>query len=375
MSKNGKVKPDAVMVAGVQMTYPTGHYELGSYEGKKRVWTRLEGNATDALAKLQNASKRANGVAVAEAAGVKVVKDPKRMYLKDAAKAFVQAALDRKAIEAAEIYERTLDDFLSGCRKIYADELTHDDVTRFHGQMWGRELSDRTVYNRHMNLRAFILKLGLDVKAVAGKAPKFEKTLPEIYEPGDLKKFFRSLNTEYDKLLFDLLLTTGLREREAMHLEWIDISYPRKVLQVRSKPRYKHKIKDSEERELPLTEELIAQLRAYRASHPGVHLVFGKRGGLDDVPDSHLLRRLKVLVKNAGLNCGNCDTCVSEGECERWFLHKFRANYITTLLRNEMDLRTVMQLSGHSDLESVIRYLRPAQGEAVQKRVNSIKWR
>jgi integrase len=82
-----------------------------------------------------------------------------------------------------------------------------------------------------------------------------------------------------------------------------------------------------------------------------------------------------LLVKRAGLNCGNCSTCISNQECEKWFLHKFRASFITTLLRNGMDLRSVMSLSGHADLASVMRYLRPAEGQAVQDKVNSIKWR
>jgi integrase len=101
--------------------------------------------------------------------------------------------------------------------------------------------------------------------------------------------------------------------------------------------------------------------------------LFGVTG---DKPDGHLLRRLKRLVNKAGLNCGSCEGCKRKpAACERWFLHKFRATYITTLLRNGVDLRTTMALSGHSDLESVMRYLRPAEGSAVQKRVNAIRWR
>jgi hypothetical protein len=46
---------------------------------------------------------------------------------------------------------------------------------------------------------------------VAGKSPKYEKTMPEIYEPGELKAFFKSLRTDYDQLFFDVLLKTGLR--------------------------------------------------------------------------------------------------------------------------------------------------------------------
>jgi integrase len=380
MSKNGKVKPNAVRVGDVEKVYETGHYELGSYVGSKRVWTRVKGDGSEALAALDNAEKRANAVAEAEDAGVQVVVDETRVVLKTAATKFSQAALARGSTEAAELYQRTLDDFLVGCSKKYADQMTHDDVLRFHGQMRKAGLSDRTVHNRHMHLRSFMIYLGFtkeQVEKIAGKkAPKFEKTMPKIYEPEDLKPFFNSLDTEYDKLLFDLLLTTGLREREAMHLEWTDISYARKILHVRSKPRYEHKIKDSEEREMPLTAGLIKQLQHYQQSHPNQRLIFGKRGGKDDEPEGHLLRRLKRLARDARLNCGNCEGCAAEREeCENWFLHRFRANYITTLLRDGLDLRSVMALSGHSSLESVMRYLRPAGGAEVQKRVNSIKWR
>jgi len=159
-----------------------------------------------------------------------------------------------------------------------------------------------------------------------------------------------------------------------MHLEFVDISYARRVLHVKSKPAYGHRIKDAEEREMPLTEKLFKQLHAYKEQHPDARLVFGKRGGRDDAPDDHLLRRLKILVRKAGLNCGTCSTCVSNRECEHWFLHKFRATYITMLLRNGLDLRSVMALSGHADLESVMRYLRPAGTVEVQDKVNAIVW-
>jgi integrase len=381
MSSNGRVKPDAVLANGAEQIYAVGHYELRSYFGSKLVWTRVTGGASDALAALKIAQTRATAVAMAGEAGVKVVLDPKRVALREAAAKFSLAAADRGSKEASKIYKRALDEFLAGCNKTYADELTHEDILKFHGQMRNRGLADRTVHNRHMALRSFILTLGFSLEQVieiAGKrSPKFEKTMPEIYEPDELKSFFASLAGEYDQILFDLLLTTGLREQEAMHLEWSDISFARQTLQVKAKPRYGHKIKDSEEREMPLTKQLVKRLGAYRKKHPDVRLVIGKLGGAKDAPDGHLLRRLKGLVKKSGLNCGECPTCVSSkgNECEKWFLHKFRATYITTLLRNGLDLRSVMMLSGHSSIESVMRYLRPAGTVAVQATVNAICWR
>lgn len=312
---------------------------------------------------------------MADDAGVQVVLDPERVALRDAHPKFVQAARDRGSLEAAEIYDRTLEEFLAGCTKTYVDELTLDDVIAFHVQMRRRGLEARTVHNRHKNLRSFLLHLDLDVKKIAGKAPRFDRTMPEIYEPDELKAFFASLESDYDRLLFTLLLKTGLREQEAIYLEWTDMSYARRTLQVRSKPRYKHKIKDAEERELTLTDDLIVQLQAYRQQIPGGRrLVFGIRGGQEDAPEGHLLRRLKDLVKDAGLNCGNCKACVASEQCENWFLHKFRATYCTTLLRSGMDLRTVQRLMGHSDLSSTMRYLRPAGTVKVQDRVNAVTW-
>jgi hypothetical protein len=224
MSANGKAKPNAVIVDSVEVAYPVGHYELRSFEGSKTKWTRVDGNATDALAALKVAQKKANAVAMADDAGVQVVEDAIRIPIRDAYPRFVQAARDRGSVEAAEIYDRTLQEFLAGCTKIYPDEITKEDVTKFHLQMKGRGLAARTVSNRHMNLRAFLLSLGLDVKAIAGKAPRYDKTMPEIFEPSDLLAFFASLESEYDTLLFTVLLKTGLREREAMHREWTDIS-------------------------------------------------------------------------------------------------------------------------------------------------------
>ena len=83
MSANGKVKPNTVVVSGVQVAFPVGHYELRSFEGSKTVWTRIEGNATDALAALKQAQKRAAAVAIAGDAGVQIILDPERLPIAD----------------------------------------------------------------------------------------------------------------------------------------------------------------------------------------------------------------------------------------------------------------------------------------------------
>ena len=363
-SKNGKVKPNAVLVAGVEAEFGEGHYELRRYKGSRVYYQRIDGNASDALAKLKLEQKVTNAKTLASAAGVQVVEDSGRLALASEYRRFLQATLDRGSNEAAEVYKLAIDEFLNVVNdRTYVDEISRDDIVRFHRALRARGMGPRTVHNRHMSVRAFLLSCGVDVKSVAGKAPKYEKTMPEIYEPDELKTFFASLTDPYDVLLFDMLLTTGMREAEAMHVEWSDISWSRKTLHLRRKPHWNHDLKDAEQRELALSEDVLKQLRKWRESHPSSKLIFGRRGGRQDLPDGHLLRRLKSLAKRAGLD---------ESE---WFLHRFRSTYCTTLLRSGMDLRTVQRLMGHEDLASTMRYLRPAGTEEVQTRVNAIQWR
>ena len=46
-----------------------------------------------------------------------------------------------------------------------------------------------------------------------------------------------------------------------------------------------------------------------------------------------------------------------------FFLHKFRATFATKHLQAGVDLRTVQMWLGHKDMESTMRYLKPARGK------------
>lgn len=372
---NGRIKPEHVVIGGEEVRVPGGHFELRSFAGSKTVWTRVNGGAAEALAALRTAQAKANIKVEAERAGVAVVPDEGRINLATARKRFVEAALSRGSAESAEVYGRSIAEFLRVTGKVYADQLDGDDMVVYHAAMRKHGLSARTIANRHGHIRSFFAYLKVPaekIKEMAGPKPRYERTLPEVYSAEELRVFFGSLTPDYDHLLFQVLLTCGLREQEAMHLRWQDVDVGASKLTLRSNPKHGFKLKDSEEREVPIQASLLRSLMEYRATHPDAELVFGARGGELDIPDGHLLRRLKRLVRSAGLNCGKCEGCQRRNECERWWLHKFRATYITTLLRNNVDLRSVMALSGHSDLQSVMRYLRPAEGETLQAKVNAI---
>ncbi|MGA7925906.1 MAG: tyrosine-type recombinase/integrase [Candidatus Sulfotelmatobacter sp.] len=62
----------------------------------------------------------------------------------------------------------------------------------------------------------------------------------------------------------------------------------------------------------------------------------------------------------------------AEQNPEEFWLHKFGATFATRCLWAGVDLRTVQQWLGHSDMESTMRYLKPSRSQQVRDKVNEI---
>src|SRR5579862_4998789 len=92
--------------------------------------------------------------------------------------------------------------------------------------------------------------------------------MPEINTDPELAALFTAVTAPRENLLYRLMVQTGVREQEAMHLEWSDIDTERKTLKLQSKiKRWGFRMKDFEERELPLTDDLLERLMGYKRDH------------------------------------------------------------------------------------------------------------
>ncbi len=372
-AKNGRLKSNVVLEVGEEREYPVGRYQLRYYEGRKPVYKDVGENASEALAARTRQANLLLTKQTAKIAGVKIEDGmPRRKSLLAEFQRFIEAAESRGSREAAEVYRTAVSKFIEITSKTYVDEINPDDLLKYQRWMRDKEYSDRTIYNRHSNVLAFLRFVGLDAKKLAPRHPKYEKQLPEVYTPEEMSQFFASLKNEQLYMVFSIFLECGLREQEAVYLEWANVDLSRGVLRVRANPRFDFKVKDSEQRDVPIPADLLERMKRWRDKRPHARLVAGTK---TDKPNTHLLRTLKRLVNKAKMNCGHCPGCVQYKECSHWYLHKFRATYITRLLREGLDLRTVMRLSGHSDMESVMRYLSPADNKEVKEKVDQIKWR
>jgi integrase len=204
--------------------------------------------------------------------------------------------------------------------------------------------------------------------------PKYDKKIPTIYSPTELASMF-AIAIPYQRMVCNLALKLGLRDQEIRFAEFTDISWDESVYRVRSKPKFGFTVKDYEERDIPIPLDFLEELKEWKDTHPKQNLIVPTSTGR---PNGKLLKMVKRLARRAGIECGWCPNCIAklndERGCDEIELHKFRRTCIATWLRNRIDPRTVMEYAGHADMETTLRYARPAAASERIAEVSEIKW-
>jgi hypothetical protein len=116
----------------------------------------------------------------AEAGGLDVVEEEEQLSLDTMRKRYVEAAEARGEMEAAEVVNRAVAEFIHTAKAKYVHQLKREDVTRYHAALRKRGLADRTVANRHGNIRSFVLFAGLDADEICGPSPRYEEEAGDI---------------------------------------------------------------------------------------------------------------------------------------------------------------------------------------------------
>lgn len=184
---------------------------------------------------------------------------------------------------------------------------------------------------------------------------RFVMSEPEIYDEEQREAFFAACNSE-ERVFFEFLLMTGFRKKEATFVEWRDVDLKARVVRVTAKSKYGFRPKTYEEREVPIPAKLVTALRTLRN---GSDLVFPTRNGTPRRHRTQMLDLCKAIARRAKLNPDD------------FWLHKFRATFATMHLQAGVELRTMQSWMGHKDLESTMRYLKPARGKGVRDRVDA----
>jgi len=354
---NGRVKPDLVIVNGEQERHPEGAYYLEWRDKGRRVRLSVGKDPADASARRLRKEAELNAVNN----GVKVVPengDNGNRSLAAAITDFLDETKLTKKPKTLAAYATALSYFTASCPKLYLQDVERRDMLKFVAFLRDeKKQAPRSVYNKFENVMTFLKAQG--IRGLVGKNdwPRFVEEEPEVYEKEELEKLFKACNAD-ERLWFEFFLMTGMREQEVMHCSWDDVNLSRGTVTVRYKPEYRFSPKNYKEREVPIPAKLGRNLKAWKAkSDKACGLVFPTNGCR---PKLDFLDCLKTCAERAKL------------QKEGFWLHKFRSTFATWSLWAGVDLRTVQQWLGHSDMESTMRYLKPSRSQQVREKVNEI---
>lgn len=356
LSANGRVKPDLVIVDGKQEAHREGAYYLEWREGAKRVRLSVGKDPADASARRQRKEAELNAVNN----GVTVVPDGQNGHRSIAAAVaeFLDETKLTKKPKTLAAYSTALAYFVESCHKLNLEDIERKDLLKFSAFLRDeKEQAPRSVYNKFENVMSFLKAHRIRVLVGKNDWPRYTEEEPEIYEQEELDKLFAKCDPE-ERLWYEFFLMTGMREQEVMYMYWSDANFAASTVRVSHKPDRAWTPKAYKEREIPIPTKLVKSLKAWKAkSDKTCNLVFPTAGCK---PKLDFLDGLKAVAERAKLDKDN------------FWLHKFRATFATWSLWAGVDLRTVQQWLGHSDMESTMRYLKPARSQHVRDKVNEI---
>lgn len=81
--------------------------------------------------------------------------------------------------------------------------------------------------------------------------PRYDEKAVRAYHSEQLSSLFAVCSAE-ERQLFEFFLITGFREQEVAYMTWANVDFKSKVISVWSKPEMGFRVKDKEERSVPV---------------------------------------------------------------------------------------------------------------------------
>lgn len=194
-----------------------------------------------------------------------------------------------------------------------------------------------TVYGMRYIYRLY----NLEDKLIKLPSIPHKKELPVVLSQNECKELFKSAETFKDKFLLCLIYSAGLRSEEVQKLQKSDIDTDRMTLLVR-------KGKGGKSRYVVLSKFIARKFQKYCDEYKIWNYLFpGQKPG-NYISKSSIFKILKTALSNSSIE-------------KNVNLHSLRHSFATHMLENGIDIMTVKEQLGHSDIRTTMKYLHVAR--------------
>lgn len=242
------------------------------------------------------------------------------------------------------------------------DEITTDRIQQFLNE---KEPLARSTVHTMFVLFGEVMNSAYEDQLIPSDPSRSKRiTIPskgrkerEVLTPDQLKSVIRGIASELkdgdERRLLALYLFTGMRRGEALGMRWEDIDFRKKLLHVRRNVTYPTNQPliglpktRSGQRAIPLDERLVEFLKPIGTS--GYIL-----GGEAPITNMVYRRLFDGIEKKLNLYGATA--------------HVFRHSYITTMVKTDIDLKTIQRISGHANISTTLNIYTHTREEEIQK--------
>jgi len=292
-------------------------------------------------------------------------------------------------------YKGAIDDFIKIVGDIDFQAVDHTHGEKFRQACLDQGNSKSTVAKKIKEVRLMfqsaVYRKQLDENPLKNlKPPRVPANKKiRIYSEDECDRFLQAAPEiqkddilEWD-LLLTLAITTGLRKSELLNMVWSDIDFGEMILEVTSKENtdetWEWKIKDTDSRTLPLTEDVLQLLIALQDRRPaGYPYIMVPPNRYDHIQGrrkrgdwsyenartgviNNFTKQFDKIRAKAGINTGT--------------FHDFRRTAITNWFYEGLSIIEVMRLAGHSKYDTTLKYYLAVKDDLVDKARKAVKHR
>ena len=257
----------------------------------------------------------------------------------------------RSSVQTAETYRISSEEFLNWLvsERIKLRDVTAQNLIYYFRMRKTNDCSELTIAKDISGIRAFgeyLVRKGYwtENHALLLDKPRAARNLPKVLTVEEVDKLLSFIDTstlsgKRDDALFELIYSCGLRISEAATLQVSNLHLKERLLIVRGK--------GDKERMVPFglsakerLEQYLMEVRPALVGSKIVSEVFVNYKG-EPMSRKGIWKNFKALEVKAGVHAK---------------VHTLRHSFATHLLAGGMDLRSVQELLGHSDLATTTIY-------------------
>ena len=252
-------------------------------------------------------------------------------------------------------YKTDLEQFMSFIKETYEEEV-FKNITHFYIRSWIVSLLEDNISARSINRKLstlktffkFLLKKGEIEKNPMLKiiAPKTSKQLPVYVEEKKMSRFIDEAvftddyNGWRDRMIFDILYSTGIRVSELVNLKVSDISFYEQAIKILGK--------GNKERLAPLNKKICDEIQIFLEKRS--QAIKGSAEDFLILSDKGKKIYPKFIYNRVHHYLMMITTTDKKSP------HVLRHTFATHLLNNGADLNAIKELLGHSSLAATQVY-------------------